>query len=254
MRMPGGLLDGAHQQRRAAEGVGRVELVAPVPGDRHVGVARQADQRRGPGARLVQQDHRVGALPGRLADVQLALTCFLDSPARLSEPTSSQSCPGVGRRPAGVVLQGVDLADAGVEEPHQRDERHHDHAAAPAVRCAATDRHRKRRGGRGSSGVGRRAGGGGAGGGPAVARCGAAAPAGSQVEPPVGSAGRRITWVGSSARFGGAASGAGPAGAPPRSQPSGQLLMSASLHRPYPCRSCPTPRHNRRPAHPTSLL
>src|SRR5205814_12793 len=52
-----------------------VELVAPVPGNRHVGIARQADQDRWPPVPgNVQQQDRVGALPADVSPgVVLAL-------------------------------------------------------------------------------------------------------------------------------------------------------------------------------------
>ena len=197
----------------------------------------------------MQQDDRVGALPGRVPDVQLL--DLLVGQARAAVRADQQPVlPRRRRGPSGVVLQGVDLADAGVEEEHQRRRTATTTTSSTSsVRCAATDPTGRAAAGAASSGV-RRPG-----------RWQEAAYAGRRRRRSTGAppglgrptASGRVAWVGSAGRAdhlgglvgagsAGQPRGAGPAGAPPRSQPSGQLLMSASLHRPYPCRSCPTPR------------
>src|SRR5829696_5283892 len=118
------LLDGAGEQLGAAEGVGRVELVAAMPGDRHIGVAGQADQDRLAGAAGdVQQHHGVGPPPGGLAGAELAAAGLVEALAAVGADDQPVG-PGGGGRPAGVVGQGVDPVEPRVDPDPQPDQQH----------------------------------------------------------------------------------------------------------------------------------
>jgi hypothetical protein len=73
----------------------------------------------------VQQDDRVRALTCRMADVQL-LDLLLRQTRPAVGPDQQPVLTGRRSRPAGIVLQRVDLADPRVEEEHQADEQSND--------------------------------------------------------------------------------------------------------------------------------
>ena len=83
-------------------------------------------------------------LPGRTPDVQL-LDLLAGQPFAAVGADEQPVLPRRGSRAAGVVLQGVDLLDAGVEEEHQADEQrddehqHEQGAAQPPSATPATE-------------------------------------------------------------------------------------------------------------------
>ena len=116
---PCGRLDGADQQRRAAEGVGGVELVAAVTGDGDVGVARDAHQDR-TAAAAVQQHDRVRAL----ADVAAGGQFFLLLGRQAGAAVRADDQPvRAGPRSRAVGGQCVDAVERGVDPDAEPDDR-----------------------------------------------------------------------------------------------------------------------------------
>ena len=161
----------------------------------------------------MQQDDRVGAPAGDLAEVQ-RLHLLVGEPLAAVRADDQPVGPGAARGPAGVVLQRVDLVDALVEEEQQADQQgDHDeeHQQHPPDDPAAT-----------ATAAGAR-------GGPQVGR-GVGAPAWCRLRHGAGA--RGMTWVRSES--------AGPGSPDPRDQPSGHwcdpVTRSSS---PSPHRSAP---------------
>ncbi len=130
---PGVLLDGPHQQLRAAEGEGGVDLVLSLAGNGNVAVPRDRDQRRPTARRDVHDHHRVGPLADFTAGAELvALRTRQPLPGVRTD--QQERGPRLRRRPlaGGGVVDPLDLAP-GVQrhrdEPGDRgqhDQDHHD--------------------------------------------------------------------------------------------------------------------------------
>ncbi len=106
--------------------VARVELVAPVPGDRDVGVARQAHQRRGAArARDVHDHDGVGPLPRGEPGAQLVALGGAQ-PRTAVRADDQPVLPASRGRPSLVGGQRLDPPQPAVEDPVQRAERDRD--------------------------------------------------------------------------------------------------------------------------------
>ena len=142
--MPGVLLDGPHQQLRAAVGVGGVDLRGAVAGDVDR-ASRGGSTSTGSGPLPVCSSMIVSV---RWPDA-LPVPSFLRSsglrPARESLPTMRYVVPGwsAGRRPAGLEVDLVDLRPREQRHRHQPDDpqQQQDHSQRePEARPAAVDR------------------------------------------------------------------------------------------------------------------
>src|SRR5580698_1269973 len=120
------VLHGLHKQCRPAEREGRVDLVFAVTGDRHVGVAWDADQYR-PATADVQQHQRVRVLgPEVVADMQadyLLLGKPLPAVRTDDQPVLPRGLAGKGRKRDRPGQLGVHV-EVRAHERHHQD--HHD--------------------------------------------------------------------------------------------------------------------------------